>query len=373
MSIVDERGRLFGRFNLIDASVAAVIVLLLPVAFAAYTLFRPATMRITDVEPKRVVRGAGVRVRLTGEHFRPYLRAEVGRVQPSRFLIESPTAGEIAMPDLEPGTYDIALFDDAAEVARAEKAVTVVPPSRPALVYMQLVGMFTNLDEATARTVTAGRPFPDRSDAMVSVISAAAPVADIRRVKAAAQWVDVPVEGSWRVPATVRVGCEFNFDNQLCAVNGAPVMPGLVLPVGGPVRFIVDEVRADTAGVPMEVVVRFVGRQEVLDAMKAGDTDKLAAGGNGARAARVVNITNRQSVAGETLLKVPPGQQPIEVTTQVPDRLAVVEAVIHLIAEPGADSPMYRASVIKPGAMFTFDSPSYVVQGPIVRIAPIHK
>src|SRR5262249_1959084 len=115
MSIVDERGRLFGRFNLIDASVVAVVVLLLPIAFAAYVLFRPATMRTTGVEPQSVVKGPGTRVRLPGEHPRPYLRAEVGRVQPLRFLIESPTAGEISMPDLEPGTYDVALFDETEE------------------------------------------------------------------------------------------------------------------------------------------------------------------------------------------------------------------------------------------------------------------
>ena len=35
MAIVDERGRLFGRFNLIDASLVAVLVLLLPIAYAA--------------------------------------------------------------------------------------------------------------------------------------------------------------------------------------------------------------------------------------------------------------------------------------------------------------------------------------------------
>jgi hypothetical protein len=373
MSIVDERGRLFGRFNLIDASVVAVVVLLLPIAFAAYLLFRPAPMRITSVEPRQVPSGPGTRVRLTGEHFRPYLRAEVGRVQPNRFLIESPTAGEIVMPPLEPGTYDITLYDEAEEVARMKGAITVGAASRPALINMQLLGMFTNLDDATARTVTAGRRFPDHGDALVEVISAAAPIEDIRRVRTTTQVVEVPVKGSWRVPATVRVGCEFNFEKQSCDVNGATIIPGLVLPIAGGVRFLVDEVHADTAGVPMEVVVRFVGRQEVLDALKMGDADKLAFNGSGARAARIVSITSRQSVAGETLMRLLPGQQPVEMTSQLPDRFAVVEAIIHLIAEPGADSPTYRSSVIKPGSVFTFDSPSYVAQGTIVRSAPLRK
>jgi hypothetical protein len=47
MSIVDERGRVAGRINLIDAVAAVAIVVLVPVAYAAYLLFRtpPATLR----------------------------------------------------------------------------------------------------------------------------------------------------------------------------------------------------------------------------------------------------------------------------------------------------------------------------------------
>src|SRR5262249_28960448 len=156
-------------------------------------------------------------IRLKGEHFRPYLRAEVGRLQPTAFLIESPTAGEITMPDLEPGTYDIALFDEAEEVARMPNAITVAVASRPVLINMQLVGMFTNLDEAAARALQAGSRFPDHGEALVEVISTAPPADDVRRVRVNTQWVDVPVKGRWRVPATVRVGCQFNSADQTCA------------------------------------------------------------------------------------------------------------------------------------------------------------
>ena len=373
MSIVDERGRLFGRFNLIDASVVAVVVLLLPIAFAAYLLFRPPPMRITSVTPNHVERGVGVHLRLTGEHFRPYLRAEIGRVQPTRFLIETPTAGEISMPDLEPGTYDVALFDEAEEVARMKDAVTVVTGPPPPTIKMQLVGMFTNLTEAAARLMKPGQRFPEHGDAVVEVVTAGPPAEDIRRVRMSALAVDVPVAGTWRVPATVRVGCVFNAGNQSCAVNGATIAPGLVLPVPNGAPFTVEEVRADSPGIGMEIAVRFVGRPEVLDLMKAGDVDRLALGGGGTRAARIVSVTNRQTVAGETLMKVMAGQQPIEMTTQTPDRVMVLEAILRLIAELGTDGPTYRAGTLKPGSLFTFDSPAYVAQGSIVRSTSISK
>jgi hypothetical protein len=373
MSIVDERGRLFGRFNLIDAGVVAVVVLLLPIALAAYLLFRPPPMRITSVTPNRVERGAGVHIRLTGEHFRPYLRAEIGRVQPTRFLIETPTAGEISLPDLEPGTYDVALFDEAEEVARMKDAVTVVTGAPPPTIKVQLVGTFTNLTEAAARAMKPGQRFPGHGDAAVEVVTAGPPAEDIRRVRMSALAVDVPVAGTWRVPATVRVGCVFNAGNQSCTINGAAIAPGMVLPVPNVAPFTVEEVRADSPGVGMEIAVRFVGRPEVLDLMKAGDVDTLALGGGSARAARIVSIANRQTVPGETLTKVLSGQQPIEVTTQTADRVTVLEAVIRLVAESGTDGPTYRASLIRPGAFFTFDSQRYVAQGSIVRSTPVSK
>jgi len=373
MSIVDDRGRLFGRFNLIDASVVAAVVLLLPVGYAAYALFRPPPLRITAVEPKRVVKGVATHVRLTGEHFRPYLRAEIGRLQPSRFLIETPTTGEFAMPDMEPGTYDVALFDEAEEVVRVKDAITVVAAAPPPTISMQLVGMFTNLDEATARTVKPGRRFPDRGDATFEVVTASAPIPDIRRIRMGTMIVDAPAAATWRVPAAVRVGCIFNFENQSCGFSGSPIVPGLALPVAGGVRFIVEEVRADAPGLPMEVTVRFMGRPEVLDLIKGGDVDRLADDGNGGRAARIVSMGNRQTVAGETLVKMTGGQPPIDVTTQTPDRVATVEAVIRLVAEAGPAGPTYRTNVLKPGSLFTFDAASYVVHGSVLRSARLAK
>ena len=40
MSIIDERGRLFGRLNLVDAAVGALLLALMPAAYGAYLLFK---------------------------------------------------------------------------------------------------------------------------------------------------------------------------------------------------------------------------------------------------------------------------------------------------------------------------------------------
>src|SRR5689334_13912913 len=212
MSVVDERGRLFGRFNLIDASVVIILVLLLPIGYAAYALFRPPAIRVTAVTPSTVIKGRDMRVRLTGEHLRPYLRAEVGRTQPTRFLIMTPTEAEVTLPDLNPGTYDLVLFDETEQVALVKNAVTIAAQVSAPTITMQLVGGFVNLTESAARSVKPGQRFPPQGDPIVEVVSAAAPLEDVRQVRVATLSVDVPIAGSWRVPATVRVRCVFNFD-----------------------------------------------------------------------------------------------------------------------------------------------------------------
>jgi hypothetical protein len=58
---------------------------------------------------------------------------------------------------------------------------------------------------------------------------------------------------------------------------------------------------------------------------------------------------------------------------QTPDRLAIVEAVIRLVAESGPDGPLYRGGSLKLGSFFTFDSTGYIVRGTIGRSTHLSK
>jgi hypothetical protein len=58
---------------------------------------------------------------------------------------------------------------------------------------------------------------------------------------------------------------------------------------------------------------------------------------------------------------------------QTPDRVAIVEAVIRLVAESGADGPLYRGGSLKLGSLFTFDSTAYIARGTIGRSARLSK
>lgn len=125
MPLIDERGRLLGKINLIDAAVGLLFLFLIPLTYGAYALFRTPSPQITAVETVRL-NDQGWRVKLRGKDLRPFLRAFAGRHM-GEFLIESPSRAEVLLPQLEAGTYDLTLYDQAQEVAHLVGALRITP------------------------------------------------------------------------------------------------------------------------------------------------------------------------------------------------------------------------------------------------------
>ncbi len=131
MPVIDDRGRLFGKLNLIDAIVMVVAMGLIPLSYGAFMLFREQPPIITSIQPMQVTQGQPNTLLLTGEGFRPFLVARLGDFESSGFLVESPTIAEVKVPDIPAGNYDFVLYDQARELVRMPGAITVVPPSAP--------------------------------------------------------------------------------------------------------------------------------------------------------------------------------------------------------------------------------------------------
>ncbi|MBI3491943.1 MAG: hypothetical protein HY047_09210 [Acidobacteria bacterium] len=141
---MDERGRIFGRFNLVDSAVVLTAILLALVGVATYRVFRTPPPEIASVEPPVIGTNGDHRLALGGHDFRPYLRAfftpsgqavsfsELGIVaNEATFLVERPTLAELKLPEIAPGKYDLYLYDEGREVARRLSAFTVIPPAAP--------------------------------------------------------------------------------------------------------------------------------------------------------------------------------------------------------------------------------------------------
>jgi len=142
--VIDERGSLFGRYNLIDLAAVVMVVVLIPMAYVAYRVFRQPAPVITSITPSTMSVDSARRVRITGQHFRPFLSAFVAKTDDPyaipgnfpetmrmQFMIETPTAVELVLPSVPPGTYDLYLYDEGRNVAHQASAFTLIPGARP--------------------------------------------------------------------------------------------------------------------------------------------------------------------------------------------------------------------------------------------------
>ena len=127
MALVDDRGQVFGRFNPVDVFVFVLVVVMIPIAYGAYALFRTPQAKLASVDPKQFTVGPNLRVRVNGTNLRPFMRVSFNTVQGRTFMIGSTETADVDLPDLEPGSYDIVLYDYAQEVDRLPKALTILP------------------------------------------------------------------------------------------------------------------------------------------------------------------------------------------------------------------------------------------------------
>ena len=138
--VVDERGRLFGRINLVDAAIGAFVIVLIPLAYGTVLLFRPSKPTITSVDHAQMTNveeraGGGTRIdgklKIHGTGLRPTLRATIGEQDAVGFLFETPSSADVLFGAIRPGIHDLVLYDGVQEVARSKDAVTISPPPVP--------------------------------------------------------------------------------------------------------------------------------------------------------------------------------------------------------------------------------------------------
>ena len=127
MAIVDDRGRVAGRVNVIDALAAVIILLVIPIAYGSYLLFRTPPPKLTGIAPTTLYEGPNLKIGIGGRNLRPFMRVSFNDVQGKTFMIASTTNAAIDVPELGPGTYDVVLYDHMEEVDRLKKALTILP------------------------------------------------------------------------------------------------------------------------------------------------------------------------------------------------------------------------------------------------------
>ena len=346
MSFVDNRGRLFGRINLVDAFIVGFLVVLIPVAYGTYLLFRPAKPRIDSVsisiltkEEYRIASGAVLtaKLKVRGTNLNPLLRASIGNSPALGFVFENPNSADVLVGQVGPDDHDLILYDGIQEVARAAGAFRI-PPTQPGLTwFIRGVGRLTNLAPNVAEGLKVGFAFPEKAPELE--IIALGPIQQGRSsVRFATSKFDAPVEGVVEREAVLKIRCDSTIAENPCAVGARSTSADRVpLTFNGPTAsftFIVREVLPATSGQQARIQVRLSGGPH-LASLKVGDRDVFL----DERAAVVTAIDSRG---------------PDAVTVKLDLRL-----------DESREGWRYRDQRVRPGAPFAFATDKYEATGQI--------
>ena len=344
MAFVDRQGRLFGRWNVVDALVGLLLLVMIPLAYGAIVLFRTPQPTLTAVEPATITYAPRMRFTVRGENFRPYLRVSLDSHQGKTFLFVDSTKADVEIPDVPPGVYDVVLYDQSQERARLRKALTIAPSALPDA-QLLAVGTFGNLRPEQVQGIRAGMVIAD-----VGIVEAVGrPQPQVTRVFVRPGAVEIPIKNAQMVPATVRIGCfvRTNFGQPECVGAGLSIQPTTLMfletPVGN-VPFQIDQVLGLQPLEPVRITVRVSGPPSVLSEIRAGDKD-------------LGDVRNELSATGtvESVSAAGDGARDIRLTVQ---------------AQRGQSSWTYAMSPLRLGSAFTLRTPRYEVRGQVIALAP---
>jgi hypothetical protein len=348
MPIVDDRGRLFGRLNLLDAVLGVLILGLIPLAYGAYVLFRTPAPRLVAIEPTTLVKGASLRVNVRGENLRPYMRVSFGNTQGNSFIFRNVGEATVDLNDMAPGVYDVILYDSAQERSRLPNAFTLLPTPLPASQVM-LVGMLGNLTAEGAAAITAGTSIANVGE----VVAVGKPVPETTRVYAGVV-LEIPIEKAVRLPVMVRAGCSVRAAQGIpqCHIGDAALQPTSLILVNVPVGtlpFQIDQIRGLQPIEQVQLTVQFTARSSVIGLIQQGDVD---------RGPYLNELAAGAVVTGKGPLR-PAGSD-----------VFVVDVNFRADAQRGSSSWIYAASPLRVGSPIMFRTPQYELQGTVVAIDP---
>lgn len=128
--LIDAKGRLFGRLNIIDGAVAVFAVLLLGFAYRLYRIATFPPPIIESVEPQTAVPGYQGVIRVTGKHFgdRVFIKvsrdALTGQFQPA-YRIDARTVQMQLLQPLLPGVYTVIVVNGANKMVQVPMALRI--------------------------------------------------------------------------------------------------------------------------------------------------------------------------------------------------------------------------------------------------------
>ena len=302
MTLVDAEGRLFGRWNFVDAVVVVLALGLIPIGYAAYMLFRTPPPALTAIEPAALVEGPNQRVTIRGINLRPYLRVSFNTTQGATFLFEDSSKAVVDLHAMPPGTYDVILYDFGQERHRLPGALTIRPAASAfPTTEVLAAGRFLNLSKESASELRPGLSFSDRGE--ILELGQSRPSAPHVFLGGAA--AELPNPALLEVPALVKLSCVIKTSGGYPECGGADYVlrPNFILQlprtIGSPAPFQVDQLRSTEPARTITVRARLAGPAETLAMVAVGDRDADLAANEFALGATIKALAPVTGVGGQ--------------------------------------------------------------------------
>lgn len=372
MALIDDRGRLFGRVNIIDAAVGVLLLGLIPLVYGAMVLFRQPEPTMLSITPAQLTPQV-TRVEVTGRNFRPFLRVSFNEVQGRTFTLVDAQTAEVEVPPLPAGTYDVILYDVAREVSRLPRAVFVEGPALPPAIEarMLVTGKFVALDQATADGLQKGTRLGAGGGNRLEILDRGRPEPDRRWFTFTDHTIESPLKEGLQLPALLRVSCSLK--DRKCQVGGIDIENGYTLPVftesGKPLSFVVSDAAGDGQTELVNVRTRFVVPEQSAAIVRAGDRARRdALLGDRVPSLVLVGAAQRQSAAMS--FRGPAGNPYAgEWSMELNDVGLVLDATVRLRADVTSEGLQYRGRPVRAGAPFVFDHSRYLLRGWVLAVS----
>lgn len=365
MTLVDQQGRVFGRWNVVDVVIGLVLLLLIPMLYAGYLLFRPAPATLTNVEPVQIAAHTDVDVTVTGTNFRPYMRVSFNHLQGGGFFFADATRARVPVERLAPGVYDVVLYDHARELARLPRALEVVgPPGRGT--QLDLIGTFTAITAEQADRLKAGDVLPRLGT--ITRLGRRVP-ATTRTTVSATAIVEVPSPNAFNIAAVVRADCTLvqRGGTASCSALDSPLMEEIVLRLldpGGDLLFQIDQVLIPVPATPMTLRARLGGDRTAVERMRVGDRD-LRRRNEFAAFGSIVAMDGPRSASPTVAVALGPAPPTVPF---VATDLAVRETTLTVPAQRIGDAWYYAGRKLTVGGPLEFHGPDYELRGTVLSV-----
>jgi hypothetical protein len=336
MSLIDNDGRVAGRINLVDAIVVLFLLLLIPIGYATFLLFRPEHPRIDSVtlvelgnEERRVSSGTvlSAKLKVKGSGFNPLMRARIDSIDAVGMVFETPNSVDVIVGVVPPGKHDLVLYDGVQEVARARGAVEIQAAEGP---QVRAYGWLTDLAPSFADTLKPGFATDPTVPSGFRIVALGPPRQARVRASLGDATADLTLPGKRERAAEIIVRCDWP-SVVICTIDGQRLNqpPPVVVTLPGGLRFEIEEIAPPEDPTPAIATIHVPSTA----GMKVGDRDATI----GARAAEIT------SIAGTTV-------------------------TLKLGVQDSREGWRYRGRLLEQGSPFTLRTETYSVTGTVSEV-----